>query len=210
MKKIIAVLMVTLLIFSLAACGGKTEDKTTTEAKVADNTLADKDTVYEDTIPLDILTTLYGAYSTADELYFPAGGGDMLTEETTNWEGPAKVGLEGDAVDYLTNTLHFPADSISKVNDAASLMHLMNGNIFTAGAYNAANVEDIDTLVTEIKAGIDSAQWMCGSPEKVLIAKVGDTVLACYGNTQLIDDFGAKITANYSFAEIVVNEAITA
>lgn len=202
MKRIIAVLMVTLLIFSLAACGGKTNNDT-------DKTDTTVETV-ENVAPIDLLNTVWASYSTADEAYFPAAGGDMLTEETTNWEGPAVFGTTGEAAEAIEYMLHFPAASISKIDAAASLMHSMNANTFTCGAFHVTNTADVDALTTEIKTTIDGTQWMCGFPEKVLIVTVGDTIVAAVGNTQLVDTFNAKLAAAYTSAEVVVDEAIVA
>ena len=199
MKRIIAVLMAAMLILSFAACGkNNTDDNTTTAPQAVE------------VAPLELLSTVWASYTAEDPNYFAAAGGDMLTEETTNWEGPAAFGLEGDAVEALESMLHFPKASVSKITAAASLMHAMNANTFTCGAYQVANADDIDALVTEIKTTIDGTQWMCGFPEKVLIAKVGTTIVAAVGNAQLIDDFNTKLATAYADTTVVINEAIVA
>ena len=204
MKRIIAVLMVIMLVFAFAACGNKEDNK---EGNNGSGTPA---AVTESYVPVEILTTVWESYTTADEV-FPAAGGDMLTETTTNWEGPAAFGIEGeDALGAMNNFLHFPTESASKLSDAASLMHAMNGNIFTCGAFKVANTAELDALVGEIKTSIDNTQWMCGFPEKLLIAKVGDNIISCFGNTSLVDAFGAKLTAAYNSTVVVIDEAIVA
>ena len=202
MKRIIAVLMVVMLTLSFAACNSyENEEKENT-----DNT----NTTVETVAPLDVLNTVWATYSTADEAtYFPAAGGDMLTEETTNWEGPAAFGTTGEAAEAIESMLHFPAASVSKIDAAASLMHAMNANTFTCGAFHVTNAAYVDALVTEIKATIDGTQWMCGFPEKVLIVTVGDTIVAAVGNTQIVDTFNTKLTTAYTSAVVAVNEAIT-
>lgn len=202
MKRIIAVLMAAMLIFSFAACGKNNDkdDSTTTTAAPEVEAVA----------PLDLLSTVWASYTAEDPNFFPAAGGDMLTEETTNWEGPAAFGLEGDAAMALESMLHFPTASVSKIDAAASLMHAMNANTFTCGAFSVVNADDVDALVAEIKTTIDSTQWMCGFPEKVLIAKVGTTIVAAVGNAQLIDDFNTKLAAAYDTTTVVINEAIVA
>lgn len=199
MKRIIAVLMAAMLIFSFAACGknNDTDDNTTTPE-------------VETVAALDLLNNVWASYTAEDPNYFAAAGGDMLTEETTNWEGPAAFGVTGEAAEALSSMLHFPVASASKLTAAASLMHAMNANTFTCGAFQVANADDVDALITEIKTEIDGTQWMCGFPEKVLIAKVGTTIVAAVGNTQLIDDFNTKLVAAYDTTEVVINEAIVA
>lgn len=187
MKRIIAVVMAALLMLSLAACGDKTPE-------------------IEALNPLEVLNTVWDSYATADE--FPAAGGDMQTEATTNWEGPAAYGLTD--AETLEAMLHFPAASVAKITEAASLMHAMNANTFTCGAYKVANTDDMDALVTEIKSTIDSTQWMCGFPEKVLIAKTGDVIIACVGNADIVNTFNTYLTGAYATTTVVVDEAITA
>lgn len=229
MKRIIAVLMVTLLIFSLAACGGKNDDTTnpTTTAPTTENTVTETtpiagnndttDSVSDgntadvaDNKALNILNTVWATYSVDDANYFSAAGGDMLTEATTNWEGPAAFGTTGDAAEAFESMLHFPNASVSKLTAAASLMHAMNANTFTCGAFQVADTTEIEALTTEIKTTIDGTQWMCGFPEKVLIVTVDDVILACVGNTQLVDDFSAKLSTAYTNTTVVINEAIVA
>ena len=189
MKRIIAVIMAALLMFAFAACGEKTPE-------------------IEALNPLEVLNTVWASY--AEDEKFAAAGGDLLSEATTNWEGPAAFGVTGDAVEALEATLHFPAASAAKLTDAASFMHAMNANTFTCGAFKVADTAEMDALVTEIKTTIDGTQWMCGFPEKVLIAKTGDLIIACVGNTDLIDTFNTKLTTAYASTTVVINEAIVA
>lgn len=222
MKRIIAVLMVALLTFALAACGAKDDNTTTTEATVETTTVAVENDVVEDitnsttdevvtdNAALNILSTVWATYSADDVNYFPAAGGDMLTEATTNWEGPAAFGTTGEAAEAFEAMLHFPNASVSKLTAAASMMHAMNANTFTCGAFQVADAADIDALTAEIKTTIDGTQWMCGFPEKVLIVTVDNTIIACVGNTQLVDDFSAKLQTAYANTTIAVDEAIVA
>ena len=117
MKRIIAVLMAAMLMLSLVACGGGTDTTTAPASTIAS--------------PLEILNTVWATY--ADEEKFPAAGGDM-TEENMNMEGPGVYGLAD--TEALDATLGFPAASVAKIDSAASLMHMMNANTFTCGAYH--------------------------------------------------------------------------
>ena len=198
MKRIIAVLMAALLIFSFAACSEKKDENKDNNGGVKTESID----------PVELLNTVWASYGDADK--FPAAGGDMLTEETTNWEGPAAFGVTGDAVEAIESMLHFPMASASKLSAAASLMHAMNANTFTCGAFQVNDAADMDALITEIKTTIDGTQWMCGFPEKVLIAKVGNVIVSCVGNGEIVDNFNAKLTAAYTSATVVINEAIVA
>ena len=191
-------------MLALAACGTANNTNTTNGTEGTTDAAATVTAV----APLELLNTVWASY--ADDEKFAAAGGDMLTETTTNWEGPAAFGVTGDAVEALGATLHFPTESASKLTEAASLMHAMNANTFTCGAFKVADANEMDTLVTEIKATIDGTQWMCGFPEKVLIAKTGDVIVSVVGNGELVDNFNTKLTTAYADTIVVINEAIVA
>lgn len=181
MKKILALIMATLLILTLSACGGKT----------ASSDIKD---------PLELLTTVWGGY--ADEEKFPVG--DALG---VSMDAPGALGVEN--TDVLDATLGFPVASVAKIDNAASMVHMMNLNTFTAGAYHVVDSVDTEGLVTEIKENILKRQWMCGFPEKLVVITIDDLyIVSAFGNGELIDNFVSKVSAAYPQAKTVVNEAI--
>ncbi|MBQ7999703.1 MAG: bacteriocin transport accessory protein [Ruminococcus sp.] len=189
MKRIFAVLMAAMLMLSLVACGGNTG--TTTEPT---STIAS---------PVEILNTVWATY--AEDEKFPAAGGDM-TEENMNMEGPGVYGLAD--TEALDATLGFPAASVSKIDSAASLMHMMNANTFTCGAYHLVNAADKDTVVSELKTNITGRQWMCGFPDKLVIVAVEDYLVSYFGNGEIVDNFTAKLTTSYTQATVVCEESL--
>ena len=186
MKKIAMVLLVAMLGMCLAACGGKGNNAGITE--VANAT--------------EILTTVWGTYE-EDEM-FPAGGGDS---ENMSMEGPAKFDVSKvEELDYLLN---FPAGMADKIDDAASLMHMMNANTFTAGAYHVTDAGDVATVKAAIEDKVMNNHWMCGFPETLIIVQVGDNYLvSAYGNGELIENFKTKLVNTYANAEVVVEESL--
>lgn len=190
MKKIISILLVIMLVVSLAACGANTDDKG------GESTIAS---------PVELLNTVWATYG--EEEKFPAAGGDM-TEANQNMEGPGVYGLE-DAEGFTAIT-HFPAESMAKIDSAATLMHMMNANTITIAAYHVVEGTDMKALADEVKASIASTQWMCGFPEKLVIVTVEDYMVSYFGKADVVDTFTAKLTAAYTTAETVVDEAIVA
>lgn len=191
MKRIIAVLMAAMLMLSLVACGGGTDTTTAPASTIAS--------------PLEILNTVWATY--ADEEKFPAAGGDM-TEENMNMEGPGVYGLAD--TEALDATLGFPAASVAKIDSAASLMHMMNANTFTCGAYHLVNAADKDAVVEELKTNISGRQWMCGFPDKLVIVAVEDYLVSYFGNGEIVDNFTAKLTTSYTQAAVVCEESLVA
>ena len=188
MKKIASVLLVAMLALCLAACGGG-KDSNTGTVEIAD--------------AAEILTTVWGAYE-EDEM-FPVGGGDS---ENMSMEGPAKFDVS--KAEELEALLNFPAASADKIDDAASMMHMMNANTFTAGAYHVADAADMSAVVDAIKDKVMNNHWMCGFPETLIIVQVSDSyVVSAYGNGELIDTFQTKLLAAYEgAAEVVVEESL--
>lgn len=183
MKKILAVIMATILVLSLAACGGKATTDITDSA--------------------ELLNTVWNAYAAEDK--FPAAGGDALN---TVMDAPGVFGVED--TEALDATLGFPAASAAKIDGAASLTHMMNLNTFTAGAYHIVDSADTDGLVTEIKDNIMKRQWMCGFPDKLVIVTIDDLyIVSAFGGSELVDDFVSYIAAAYPQAKTVVDETIT-
>lgn len=97
---------------------------------------------------------------------------------------------------------------VDKLDAAASLMHMMNANTFTCGAFRLKDAADADAVCTAIHDGLNSKQWMCGFPDKMVIAKVSGCIVSVYGAEDLVNTFRDKLTAAYENAEIVYDEAI--
>lgn len=187
MKRILAVLMAAMLMLSLVACGGVGK----TESTIAS--------------PLELLNTVWAAYP--EDQKFAVAGGDM-TEANMNMEGPGVYGIED--TEGLDASLGFPAASVAKIDGAASLMHMMNANTFTCGAYHLVKAEDKDALVSELKENIMNRQWMCGFPDKLVIVSVEDYVVAYFGNAEIIANFTTTLTTAYTQATVVCEESLVA
>lgn len=186
MKKLIAMLLALTLVVAFAGCNKEEPQAETVEALTAMTTLA----------------TAYNTKYEGTDFQLPLMGGGY---ENMNMEGPAAV-LESDTA-YLTSTLLIPEAELSKVSAAASAQHAMMTNNFCAGAYNL-NDADLGAFAAAVRNAIQGNRWMCGFPEKLLIADVGNCVVVVYGNGALVDNFNGVIGETYSSAHILYNEAI--
>ena len=187
MKKLFSLLLAAAMLLSLAACGSKNGDS-------AANQPADA---------LELLNTVWASYSEDEK--FPAAGGDY--DEANMTDGaPGRFGVaDGDALEF---SLTFPAADAGKLSDAASLVHMMNLNTFTAGAFHVTDAADVDGIVSDLKDNVMARQWMCGFPDKLVIATLGNYVVSCYGAEDLVDTFRDKLTAAYADAAVVCDEPI--
>lgn len=243
MKKILSLLLAAVLLFSLAACGGK-NDPAETEKPEQTETPAPTDTPKptekpEETAEPDeteppeetpeptptpvqptpaptpapteapsssgsALDILNAAWSGMSDDKFPAVGGDF-SEENMVSDAPGKYALTDSA--EADRTLGLPTDWFDKVDDAASLIHMMNTNTFTCGAFHAASADDAASLAAALKTNILARRWMCGFPDKVVILTADEYVISIFGYTDLVDSFAAQLVANAG-ASIVSDDPI--
>lgn len=187
MKKLISIFMAALVALSLTACAAKPA-----ETQTADITDA-----------LTLLNTVWAQYDESDK--FPAAGGDYSEENMTDG-APGKIGLDNlSDAGYLTS---LPESVLEQADDAASLMHMMNTNSFTCGVVRLADAEAATAAAAEAKSAILAKQWMCGFPDKLVVATVGQYLVSVYGLNDLVDTFCAKLQAAYPQTTIVSEDSI--
>ena len=152
---------------------------------------------------LTILNAIWNTYS--DEEKFPAAGGD--SEHAVDGAPGSFDASNADSLSYL---LTFPADDVSLIDSAASLVHMMNLNTFTCGAFHVADANNVARLADDLRTTIQAKRWMCGFPDKLVIVTVGQSVFSVYGNEELVNTFRDKLLASYPTAAAVYDEAINA
>lgn len=152
---------------------------------------------------LTILNAIWNTYS--DEEKFPAAGGD--SEHAVDG---APGSFDASNADNLSYLLTFPADDASLIDSAASLVHMMNLNTFTCGAFHVADANNVARLADDLRTTIQAKRWMCGFPDKLVIVTVGQSVFSVYGNEELVNTFRDKLLTSYSAAAAVYDEAINA
>ena len=178
MKKITSLALALALALTLTACGKK------------DNTAGSGDS----SVPADataLLTAVWDAHS--DDEKFPAAGGDY---ENPVEDAPGAVSIaDADNLNYM---LTLPVEDAGKIDGAASLSHMMNANTFTCGAFHVTSKDDVETVASDLRDAIQSKQWMCGFPDKLVIFTYDQYVVSLYGDEELVNTFRDKFTATYS------------
>ena len=186
MKKILALLLAAVMVLSLAACTDKGSEGGATSPSGAQTN--------QPKSALEILEKVWSKYS-ADEK-FPATGG---SEKQMKEDMPGKFDVsDAEALDF---ELGFPKANASEIDDAASLMHMLNQNNFSCGVYHVKDSGNVEALAGKIKENILARQWLCGFPEKLVILTVGDYIVSVFGASELTDTFIAKLSAEYSSAK---------
>ena len=157
----------------------------------------------QDTGALSLLTSVWSTYSEDDK--FPAAGGDA---EHAVDGAPGSFDVSN--ADSLTYQLTFPSSDVSLIDGAASLVHMMNMNTFTCGAFHVTEASNVSTVAADIRSAVQGKQWMCGFPDKLVIFTSGQYVVSVYGNESLVNTFRDKFVAAHSGASTVYDEAIGA
>lgn len=184
MKRLLTVLLTTVLAVSLLACGGGKTESGNGSSAISDS--------------LGLLNKVWESYSDSDK--FPAAGGD-LSEADSKMDAPGKYDISD--AEGMDDLLGFPASDISKIDNAASLMHMLNANSFTCGAYHVKSAGDVSAVAADIKTNVMGKRWMCGFPDKLVVMSVDDYVVAFYGLDEFVDTFKTKVTGVYSQAKVI-------
>ncbi len=215
MKKLISLMLVLVMVAAMATgCGQKDANTDTTAATNApvETTEAPIETTesFEDvtvaTQPaaepgtaLAVLQDVWALFG-EDEKFF-AFGGDGLN--MVDGAPGAYTDMEA-----LTVQLLVPAQNQADVTEIASLFHGMMVNNFTAGAFKLAEGVDAAAFAETLYNAAKNNQWMCGMPEKVMVAVVDDIVVLVFGLNDVVNSFETKLAQAYEGAEIKYSEPL--
>lgn len=191
MKKILAMFMTIVMIAGFAACGSEGNE----------GNAGSKENIES---PTALLTAVWDTYGEDDKFPTMGGGGS----ETAEYVPGAPGKFVTDSSEMLDYTLGLPAASASKIDDAASLIHMMNANTFTCGAFHVTKADDVKAVADSLKENILQRQWMCGFPDKLIVVTVDDYVVSAFGNEEMINTFKTTLTDVYKSATVVYEEAI--
>ena len=93
------------------------------------------------------------------------------------------------------------------MDEAASLIHMMNANTFTGAAFHLENGDDVDVFVESLKENIMGTQWMCGFPDTLNIFVVnGEYVVSAFGNADIMENFKTKLNEVFGDSAVIVVE----
>ncbi len=226
MKKILAMLLALACVLSFAACASKKTDDTIGEEKpsTSEQTPTEPEAPTEEPDapaekPADdenaakpddgMLDDEFGVGEPSEENAPAAEGGtenaestqealDLLNKIWASYKDEEKFPAAG------------PANDAVKLDGAASIMHMMNGNTFTCGAFHVANADDVSSIAEDIHSEISGKHWMCGFPDKMFLATNGNLIVSVYGNEDLVNTFRDKLFAADAGFTSVYDEAISA
>lgn len=214
-KSLISALAPVLLALTLASCAGMGAGETDTTEAGAQSTQSRTEEpapAYSDA--LGLLGTIYEKYNasqTSEESRLAVGGGNVNNFETCNPEGPAAFSPLAPE-DYDQN-LGIPVSETDKIASAASMFNMMNANTFTCYAVQLKEGADVDAFISATKENVLARRWICGSPEKFVVAKApGRCVVAMWGVVEsggLVNPVAESFARSVPGCEIVVEHSFT-
>lgn len=218
MKKILALILATLMLVTFVACGtpaettgGEVENTNTPAGDVTDAPETDApvagDTVAENA--LAIINTVWESITAAEreELYFSVCGG---LGDNMNWDAPGAVPTDIEDGRLSAMSYFILSEELLAMIDGeiGMAMNPMASRNFTAGCFHIADSANVDAFASAIKEAVLNNQWACGFPEKYTLIVIGDYVLSMYGAASQIDAFAAKTQAAFENATVVAVENI--
>ncbi|MBP3479108.1 MAG: hypothetical protein J6K03_06460 [Oscillospiraceae bacterium] len=157
-----------------------------------------------DTGSAQILQKIWDSY--AEEERFAVYGGSV---EMSVSDGPGD--LDMNATEELTTRYLLPQEQLNMVTEGASLVHLMNNNIFTAVVFRLTDGQQAKALADAWVAAIRDNRWICGQPDRLLLAQPDkDHILMAFGSQDAMTAFQGKLTAAYPDSQMLYQEAIVA
>ena len=151
-----------------------------------------------------ILKKIWDSYG--EDERFAAYGGQV--EMAVN-DGPGDLDIT--ATEELTTRYLLPQEQIGMVTEGASLVHLMNNNIFTAVVFRMKDGGQIKPVADAWHKAIRENRWICGQPDRLLLAQVDDNhILMSFGSQDLMTGFEGKLKAAYPDSKMLYKEAIVA
>ena len=193
MKKIISLVLAAVMVLSMAACNG------------ANNETPDETQAPAANVPgsaLEILENIWNAYG-EDEKFAVIGG---------NMESPVDGAPGNYDMAYAENlswNLLVPAEQLASIDEAATMIHMMNANTFTSGVVHLTEGTDAAAFAQVMRDAIQSNRWMCGFPETLTVAVIGgEYVVIAFGVNDAMNPFMTHFAEAFPGADILFNEAI--
>lgn len=188
-KKILAVILALAAVITVfAACGGN-EGGEAAASKFE--------------TPEAVLDTVWAKFNeTVEEenKFEPIGGLDYSKAGVAD-----KLDLAD--VETLAGTFGFPEAEVANVDAIASMMHAMNGNVFTAVAFHVAEGADMTAIAESYKTALAERQWFCGMPDGYALIKADSEYMIAIYAQQPLEGYKTAALAAIEGAEIVAEES---
>lgn len=215
MKKFALFLVVTLCLGLLSGCrisvGQTTTASNTTVPATSTQPTTAAPTTVAPTNPgtvgssaAQLLGAIWDTY--AQEERFAAYGG---TVEQSVSDAPGDLNMT--STEELTGSYLIPEDLLGDVEAAASLVHMMNSNIFTAAVLKLKSTGQPRAFADQWRGVIRENRWICGQPDRLLMMAIDEEhLLMAFGSSDAMDTFRSKANAVYGQSRTLFDEPIVA
>ena len=216
MKKLSIFLCAALLMGTLTGCGLFRPKPTTEPTTTAAPTTTMPTTAPTTTTPTQGSTNSgaagtqsAGLLSAIWELFpeeerFASYGG---TVEHAVTDAPGDLDMKN--TDELTAHYLIPQDRLAEVTEGASLVHMMNSNIFTAAVLKLSGQETAAAFAESWRTAIQGNRWICGQPDKLLMLELEEGhILMAFGSNDAMTAFRQRANEAYPQAKTLYEEAI--
>lgn len=147
---------------------------------------------------VDILNVIWE--NTSEDDRFPCFGG---SQEEPVMDAPGSVDVTDS--NMISYTLLVPEDLQENVTDAASLVHMMNGNTFTGAALKIQGTE-VEKAAENVKDSIVGNQFVCGFSERLTVMTAGDYILYAFGSEENITSFQSIAESKVNGVKVIYNQ----
>ena len=210
MKKALAFLLAGALIAAMTGCAPAMP--ATEPSTVPSTTVPTQAPTQATTLPsatgenssAKILTDIWQTYN-EDERFAVYGG----AVENSVADAPGDLDMTN--TEEITGRYLLPEAQLTSVKEAASLVHMMNNNIFTAVVFRLSDSAEMQTVAKALRDNVQGNQWICGQPDKLLVADMKDGhLLMVFGSNDAVNTFKTKLTGVYADAATLYEENIVA
>lgn len=107
----------------------------------------------------------------------------------------------------LTTKYLMPQSVLADVTEGASLVHMMNGNIFTSAVVSVSG--DLKETAKAWRDAIQQNTWICGQPDRILLTDLGEgRLLMVFAAQDIMETFQAAVTQAFPQSKVLLQEAV--
>ena len=191
MRKAVLLFLSVMMVSVLSGCGGQKDSQAEQGGGQSQYTEA-----------LEVLNQVIEAYG-EDELFSMYGG----DQENAVMDGPGKFDIA--KTEELESVYGLAADQSSNIEDAATMVHLMNANTFTGAVYRIKEGVDMNAFADALKSCILARQWICGQPDTLVLINVdGRYIITAFGEAGIIENFKTNALSALSGAQVITEAPV--
>ena len=189
MRKAVLLFLSVMMVSVLSGCGGQKDSQAEQGGGQSQYTE-------------EVLNQVIEAYG-EDELFSMYGG----DQENAVMDGPGKFDIT--KTEELESVYGLAADQSSNIEDAATMVHLMNANTFTGAVYRIKEGVDMNDFADALKSCILARQWICGQPDTLVLINVdGRYIITAFGEAGIIENFKTNALSALSGAQVITEAPV--